>query len=158
MSSTNKTNNLKLNSWLGSDKPQRADFNSDNEIIDSVITEHSSDTVLHTTADEKQVWNNPYEVFVYYGNGASSRSVTLTSSFAPRWGIVFAASYPVGVTDIANETHYNYFGFFSTRGSNSGITLKDKKITVVQSATAVMQTELRNFNENGVTYVCILFR
>lgn len=34
MGSTNKTSNLKLNSWIGSDKPQRVDFNYDNNILD----------------------------------------------------------------------------------------------------------------------------
>ena len=33
MSSTNKTDYLKLNSWLGTDRPQRIDFVDDNTII-----------------------------------------------------------------------------------------------------------------------------
>lgn len=38
MSSTNKTS-LGLNNWLGTDKPQRADFNKDNELINTLLTQ-----------------------------------------------------------------------------------------------------------------------
>lgn len=31
MSSSNKTANLQLNSWIGTDRPKMADYNSDNE-------------------------------------------------------------------------------------------------------------------------------
>ena len=37
MSSTNKTTNLKLNDWVGTDVPQREDFNADNQRIDKAI-------------------------------------------------------------------------------------------------------------------------
>ena len=33
MSSTNKTTNLKLNDWVGTDVPQREDFNADKQRI-----------------------------------------------------------------------------------------------------------------------------
>lgn len=35
MASTNKTTNLELNNWIGGDRSQREDFNSDNEKIDT---------------------------------------------------------------------------------------------------------------------------
>jgi hypothetical protein len=37
MPSTNKTPNFGLNQWAGSDRPVRADFNKDNEIIDAEL-------------------------------------------------------------------------------------------------------------------------
>lgn len=54
MSSTNKTEKLGLNSWIGSDKPKRIDFNTDNEIIDRAISEHTEDTVVHINAEERE--------------------------------------------------------------------------------------------------------
>ena len=54
MSSTNKTSNLRLNNWNGTDKPERIDFNRDNDIIDSAITEHKNDTDIHINANERE--------------------------------------------------------------------------------------------------------
>ena len=54
MSSTNKTEKLGLNSWIGSDKPKRIDFNTDNEIIDRAISQHTEDTVVHINAEERE--------------------------------------------------------------------------------------------------------
>lgn len=35
MPSSNKTGHLRLNSWLGGDKPKKDDFNSDNRLVDA---------------------------------------------------------------------------------------------------------------------------
>lgn len=158
MSSTNKTPSLKLNSWVGSDVPQRSDFNNDNKILDEVLSSHLTDSLLHTSSDEKTVWNNPYVITNYYGNGSSSRTITFSTDFSPRWGIVFAVGKPLQVVDVDNKADYNYSGIFSTYGSSMGLTLTDKTLKVVQSSSALFSTEYRSFNENGVTYVCILFR
>ena len=40
MGSTNKTGDLELNQWIGSDVPKMEDFNRDNEILDKTISEH----------------------------------------------------------------------------------------------------------------------
>lgn len=158
MSSTNKTKNLKLNSWLGADIPKREDFNSDNNILDNIIYTHNSNTNLHTSSSEKAVWNEPYYITTYTGNGSSSRTVSIGSSFTPTWGIVFRTSSPPSVIDIQNEANYNYFALFSNLGSESGVTLSGKNLSVMQSSTAVIGNEYRNFNENGKTYVIIAFR
>ena len=47
MSSTNKTGELELNKWIGSDIPQMEDFNRDNEIIDKTLGEHIWDVSKH---------------------------------------------------------------------------------------------------------------
>ncbi len=43
MPSTNKTANLELNQWIGTDKPKMADFNADNSLIDAAIGDLQSD-------------------------------------------------------------------------------------------------------------------
>lgn len=158
MSSTNKTQNYGLNSWIGSDIPKREDFNTDNVIIDSVLAEHCDDSMAHTSSSEKNVWNNPYHIQTYFGNGSSSRTLALNCDFTPTWGIVFAVNYTPAVTDISNKANYNYFALFTSSGSNTGVTLSDKSLKLVQSSTAVLGNEYRNFNQNGVTYLCIMFR
>lgn len=158
MSSTNKTANLKLNQWIASDCPKMQDFNNDNGILDSAITSHTGDTNAHVTASDKNVWNHPFFVKTYYGDGSASRSLTIGAGFAPSWGIVFSTNFPPGVTDFTNKAHYNYFGIFSTSGSTPGLTLSSNTLKLVQSTTPVNGNEYRSYNENAVSYVAIFFR
>ena len=159
MSSTNKTANLGLNSWIGPDKPMREDFNNDNNILDKIISNHINNSSVHTSADEKAVWNKHYHIITYLGNSSSSRTIGLGDvPFVPSWGFIFAANHPLSVIDIANEANYNYFGIFSSKGSSSGITYTSNQLKVIQSSSAVKKTEYRNMNENGITYICVLFR
>ena len=158
MSSTNKTSNLKLNSWIGSDKPQREDFNRDNSIIDNIVSTHHSNSEIHTTADEKSKWNAPYYMNSYFGNGSVTRNITLGCDFTPGWGIIFAINYLPGATDFKNSAHYNYFAIVSQNGSTVGAELSGKKLTVTQSSVAVFGNEFRSFNETGTTYYYVMFR
>lgn len=158
MSSTNKTSNLELNQWLGSDAPQMSDFNKDNAIVDAVISEHKTDAVAHVTSDERIVWNNPYYIQSFYGDGKSSRTLTAQCSFTPSWGIIFSASYPGSVSDFANKVHYNYFGIFSKRGSMPGLSLTNYTLNITQSLSISSGSQMRSYNENGISYVVIFFR
>ncbi len=158
MSSTNKTPHLELNSWVGSDIPKMADFNADNSILDAVIAAHTGDTDRHTTAADQAKWNSPYAVMYYTGNGSASRTLTPTNDFEPTWGFVFKLNYTPTVVDIANQTKYNYFGFFSNNGSNAGLSLSGKRLTVQQSSVSVFGNELKCYNENGSGYMVLAFR
>jgi hypothetical protein len=143
---------------MGSDIPQREDFNNDNEIIDEVLTTHISDTTLHTTQKEKDVWNSPCVAITYYGDGTSSRVINLGTDFTPTWGFVFAIGKPTRVVDYENRASYNYSGLFSARGANMGLSLNDKKLSITQSSTPQYSYEYKSFNEKGVTYVTVVFR
>lgn len=158
MSSTNKTTHLRLNSWIGADKPQREDFNRDNSILDEAIAAHQTDNTAHITAQERSKWNAPFYIGTYFGNGASTRTVTINCDFEPRFGLVFAVSVPPGVNDYHNGTHYNYFGLVTPNGSTSGVTLSAKTLTVMQSSVPVSGCEYRSFNETGTSYIFIVFR
>lgn len=158
MSSTNKTENLQLNRWQGTDVPQRTDFNRDNDIIDSVISAHLADSDRHTAAADKARWNTPYIIKTYTGNGSSSRAIALDSGFEPKWGIVFALNSMPTLTDFNSKYKLNYFGIVSTRGSVLGLSLSGTTLTVQQSAVAVQGNEYKSFNESGMTYCCIMFR
>lgn len=158
MSSTNKTTNYQLNSWVGSDIPQREDFNSDNEIIDNVLSTHLSDSNIHTTAKEKKVWNSPCTTITYYGDGSSSRVIALQTDYNPSWGLIFAIGKPLQICDFDNKASYSYGGFFSNRGCSMGISLSAKNLGLTQSSSAMYDYEYRSLNEKGVTYIVVAFR
>lgn len=160
MSSTNKTENLKLNSWIGSDKPQRTDFNYDNEVIDKTITEHKNDTVSHITSEERDKWNNFMYQGVYYGDGTVKRVIDTKCPFPARFGIVFAGNRPPSITTFSSSQKSNYIGFFTFRSSTSGLELAEDMVTLTvhQTTMAVMEKEYMSFNESGVTYHFFMFR
>ena len=135
-----------------------ADFNNDNSIIDTVISQHTENSNIHTSATEKTKWNQPYVIMSYTGNGSSSRSITITNAFEPTWGIIFKAGSTPSVIDMSNQTEYNYFGIFTKNSSNAGLSLSGNSLTVQQSAVAILGNELKSYNENGSAYIVIAFR
>ncbi len=158
MSSTNKTTHLRLNSWIGADKPLREDFNRDNSILDEAIHTHQTDNTIHITDQERSTWNAPYYIGTYFGDGSSARTVAMNCSFEPRFGIIFAVSLPPGVSDYRNSAHYNYFALVTKNGSTTGVTLNAKNLSVSQSSVPVSGSEYKSFNEVGTTYTYIVFR
>lgn len=158
MSSTNKTDNLNLNNWIGSDVPKREDFNMDNSIIDSVLGEHINDGDIHVSDGDRSKWNSPYYMGTYVGNNSSSRTITIPCNFNPSWGIIFAVGLLPSLNDYENRADYNYLGIVSTNGSTIGTSLSGKQLTVSQSSVAVSNYEYRNYNESGTIYVYIMFR
>lgn len=160
MSSTNKTSNLGLNKWIGTDKPRRTDFVRDNEIIDAEITNHKNNSTVHVSSAEKNKWNNYIYVDTYFGDGASSRTVNTDCPFSASFGIVFAGNRPASVVKTSTSQKVNYVGMISIDGNSSGISFVNnrKSLKVTNSTQALMEKEYMNFNEMGITYHYILFR
>lgn len=160
MSSTNKTKNLQLNSWIGSDKPKREDFNADNSIIDKAITDHVEDNTVHITSEERGIWNNYMFTGTYYGNGTTERVIETECPFEARIGFVFANSRPTSIARFSDGKKNNYFGVFGFMANSLGLKLDSggKKFTVEQSAYAMTSGEYANYNESGVTYHYMMFR
>lgn len=157
MSSSRKTNFLKLNMWQGSDIPEMLDFNTDNVIIDNLLGLHLRNGEMHITEEERNSWNNPYSIITYAGDGLASRNIALSLDFTPKWGIIFGVNKTPAVTDFDNTSNYNYFAVVTNRGSMQGASLNGKTLTVSSSPVAVLGNEHRNMNEAGVNYVCIFF-
>lgn len=158
MSSTYKTDNYNFNKWVASDIPQMEDFNHDNALVDSLISEHVSDVIMHISNDERLKWNNQLFLQNYTGNGSSSQVVALKSPFIPRVCIVFANNTLLGITDFNNDAHYNYFGIATTAGSVNGLSLSGKNLTATQSSAALNNSEYRFFNDRNVMYTIIAIR
>lgn len=158
MSSTYKTSNFNLSKWVSSDVPEMADFNNDNELVDSLLKVHFDNTEKHVSNTERSKWNEQMHVQVYTGTGSSTQSITLTCGFSPRVCLVFSSSFMPGISDFDNKAHYNYFGIATTSGSVPGLTLTGKTLKATQSATALSNTEYRHFNQKGEAYVIIAWR
>ena len=158
LSSSEKTPNLRLNKWLGSDIPSRTDFVNDNIIIDTALNGHTKNSNIHITADERVKWDNAYYIGTFMGNGATTRNITPGISFVPRLGLIFPIDVLPTVSDFNNKVCYNYFALFSSRGSSAGVTLREDGITVEQSTTSIGNGNYKYFNDNSQAYVYILFR
>ena len=57
MSSSNKTNRIGLNEWVGTDVPKMEDFNADNARLDKTLGNHLDDISIHVTSAQKDSWN-----------------------------------------------------------------------------------------------------
>ncbi len=158
MSSSNSTDILGLNQWIKSDIPVMEDFNGDNEVLDAVIGGHIYDEDAHLDAQQIERIAKPYDLFLYYGDGKERRTITLDFDFSPRICIVFAVSAPVGVIDIPNDTHYNYFGITTTEGGTDGLSLSGNSLSVIQGGTMVAKYEMRSYNQIGKSYLVIGIR
>ena len=128
MASKNKTEKLGLNLWESTDRPQRADFNSDNLIVDEALGGHLENGSLHLTSEEKSRVQRPVKVTGYQGNGQAEATITLDS--VPTGVIVYCDGSPVQVYDLAIGCTkiYSALAFYSacaTKGAQlSGSTLK----------------------------------
>ena len=102
MPTENKTVNLNLNSWIGTDKPKREDFVNDNIILDTIISNHMLDTSLHFTAsDREKLEERPFVLEILTGDGNASKKHIL--SITPKMVIVFTTNQPLVGYDKTNN-------------------------------------------------------
>ncbi|MBQ3417420.1 MAG: hypothetical protein IJH32_06270 [Ruminococcus sp.] len=153
MASTNHTPNLGLCQWAASDKPKRADFVSDNSIIDTALGGHIANAALHLTASEKAKLNESFVVRAYAGTGESSRAITV--DFQPTLALVYKKNAPP-VSYSSGNILVNFavaaYGF----GGSSGLSVTSTGITVSQaSVTGGVGVDL---NVNEEQYVAVIFK
>ena len=134
------------------------DFNNDNIILDNAVGEHIEDMSMHLSNYDREVFDQPYILMSYAGNGNVSRDITITEDFEPSWGMIFRISYTPSIVDIDNNTDYNYFGVFTKNGSCAGLSLSGNTLTVSQASIPVFGSELKSYNENGAAYMVLAFR
>ena len=157
MPTENKTANLGLNSWLGTDKPQRADFVEDNTIIDTTITNHLNDFSLHLSSADRILLKNPFKIGVFSGNGASNRDITF--DFYPRIIFLFLRNAPFIEYDSTNGyTKINAAVIAANGGGGTiGASLFLDTLTISQS-TSASSGRFTNLNANGSQYFYIAFK
>jgi len=159
MSSTNKTEFLGLNSWASTDIPKRADFNHDNSVIDEAMKNHSENNDVHLRDGEREAWNSPYYMGVYYGTGGSAeRTVVTGCPFKPRFGVIFANGTSPSVTNFSGSLNYNYFALVSLRANTIGASISGSDLIVKSFSMPSVSNEYPSLNSSGYTYCYVLFR
>ena len=154
MASSNYTSNLHLCAWADSDRPKRADFVSDNNIIDTQRGGHILNDDIHLSAAQQDKLNTPFTVSVYQGNGSAERTIQL--DFTPRFVLVFKrGAVPAGYINSINTANCafatNGYGF--TTGvsiTTSGVVVRQ----IAQNADGVCVS----LNENGSQYTLVAFK
>lgn len=154
MATSRYTTNLHLSAWEESDRPKRADFVSDNEIIDRELGGHLADDTVHLTAAEKQKIDEPYVCIAYAGSGESTR--TLTVGFTPKIAIVYKRGVPP-VTVSSGVTVVNSAAAYYGHGGSAGIAISSQGVAVQQASSATDGVR-NNLNESGSQYALIAFR
>lgn len=133
MSSSNKTENLGLNLWSGTDSPKMEDFNADNRKIDLAAPMIGS----------------------YTGDGAVVRDIEL--GFKPSFGILFGVDQNI-VQAIGSTGNMQVFSaFVSQQGSSQGVVMTDTGFQVLYNVNAV-SNRLALTNVKDQVYVYIMFR
>lgn len=158
MASTNKTNNLKLNSWIGTDKPQRTDFVSDNSILDKVIGQHLTDTDMHLTEDLLTRLYSDFEMGMVDGNG--EEYVNDVFEFSPKFVVVYQHDAPWVSYDSTNGCMICNSGIVYRNGvgNTPGLGLSSNRLLRRQSLSTPNNGIYFNLNESGKRYVYIAFK
>lgn len=156
MPTQNKTANLNLNSWLGTDKPKRSDFVADNAILDQVIGEHLEDEDMHFTTADRTLLNNPFVIGTLAGDGNTSKEHTF--DFNPKLVFVFLKNAPFIEYDSTNGyTLCNSAVASNGYGATKGASLFVDTLTLSQSTTA-QGGRFINLNKSGGQYFYIAFK
>ena len=153
MASTNKTINLGLNNWLETDSPKRADFVSDNIIIDNLVGNHIKDGSLHLTADEKDRVGQPFDINTYYGTGDTFTTIKL--NYIPRLAIICEKNSPYQTAGNGNIIVHS--AIISDIGSTGGAEISENYVLAYQSTEATNGV-VYNLNKSGSEYMLITFR
>ncbi len=120
---------------------------------DLLCGSHIRDNTIHVTPADKELWNMPFAVGTYFGNGAANR--TLAIGFAPRIAAVFATQYPANTVDFANGGSLCYWGLAVSGNGTQGIELTSTGFKLLQGSGYEMKGSLPALNEAGVSYFYI---
>lgn len=157
MPSTHKTPFLNLNQWLGSDKPKREDFCSDNLNLDNGVKNHVQNTGVHITPAERTAWlTGIFELGSYTGNMTTTRAIAL--GYRPRLVFLWTAQRPFCEYKAAVETSNVYTAIGCALGCTQGIALSATGFTVENAPGTNIAGSTSALNQNGKTYVYATWR
>lgn len=155
MGSKNKTANLNLNLWEGTDKPQRTDFIYDNEIVDEVLGEHIEDAGIHLSNSDRALLETPTAYLTYVGDGKESRDVQLPISCKSVF--VYRLNKSPVETDENGKLNINFaYSVFNCSSSPAIVFDSGSKITVGSYENS--RGEKTNLNSYNATYLLLCIR
>lgn len=153
MATSNYTPNLHLNAWEASDRPKRADFVSDNTIIDTQLGGHLANSAIHVSAAEKEKLNEPFITMMYSGTGESQRTIPL--DFHPKIVFIYRRNVPfVSYSNGVNVVNAAC-GVYG-QGTSAGISITSSGVQI-NEAEASSGIKM-NLNENYAQYTLIAFK
>ncbi len=155
MSSTNKTEYLALNQWLGTDRPQRIDFVDDNRIIDNAVKLHFLDTSKHLSIEQYNKIQEPYVFVSYVGDGNESQNIDI--GINAKFIIVFTKDLPLMQTDNNGNILLNSCITAKSSGNTGGAVVSDNIVTVYFDATPVNGIRY-NLNKLNGQYCIVAFK
>lgn len=151
MASSSKTSYLKLNYWSASDKPKMADFNSDNQKVDSALQSHIQNTSLHLQGNQTAWIKQPFASGTYTGDGAKTKTITL--GFQPALIIILPESYGPMELDTVQQSPVVRFAMGADGKGSSGLTITTNGFTVAQDQSPPLAgMAMVALNQNKVIY------
>lgn len=158
MPSSNKTQKLGLNSFVGSDKPKMDDFNYDNQKLDTALGGHLEAEQLHLKAGERERYlTQQVTLFPYTGNGSFTRVLELP--FTPSFCLIYPVDSPLTQNDVSNPAIViSMSGMVWPGGGTAGLTLSGSKLTLKEDPDSSVQAVRRKMNTYEQKYICLLWK
>ncbi|GHU86545.1 hypothetical protein FACS1894198_6670 [Clostridia bacterium] len=151
MASSEKTENLKLNLWKGTDKPEREDFNNDNLALDKAVS------LVRELVERKAGGNGSGNFLVgeYVGDGFLSKTIDL--GFVPRFVFVFCEGEPFLSFNDATSDSAAKSGILLEGKGSLGIAQEEHgfKVICAPSAAPTGATPLLNLKAKKYVYIVI---
>ena len=108
---------------------------------------HMGNDDIHVTLADKEKWNNPFYIGMYFGNGSTTRTIDL--GFKPRTLILFCSDSAPIAADFSTQKITPNFAFGSGNYSSQGV-------AILANGFKVSRTTYGNsvsfFNESGKVY------
>jgi len=120
---------------------------------DLLCGSHITNSAIHVTQADKDLWNAPFSLGTYFGDGAASR--TVAAGFTPKLAAVFAVQYPANTVDFANSGSSCFWGLAAGAYGTQGIELTGTGFRLLQGSSYAVEGCLPKLNEAGVTYFYI---
>ncbi len=118
-----------------------------------ICSGHITDSDIHVTSEDKQLWNNLVKTGFYTGTGQSSASVSL--DFKPKLLIVFCTDFPAVTVNFTSSTAAAHMGFASEGFASSGLELTSTGFKITKSTVGSTSSFL---NELGYSYCYIAIK
>lgn len=114
---------------------------------------HIRNATIHVTTEDKEKWNEPVRVGYYFGNGSSSKSVSV--GFSPKLVILMASGKPAIEVNFDKKTAKNYVAIANQTSASLGLQINSSGFKVSNSTVNGVTTD---FNSSGVTYIYIAYK